>query len=127
MPKTALHRELPFLVDLRLPCGSIPVCLYGIFLCSVWSDNYMANHKSAAKKARHDAVARLRNRSNRSAMKTAIKRLLSVVSTGDKVAASALLPKTLGIVDKACRKGVLHKNAANRRKSRLTLKVNALA
>jgi small subunit ribosomal protein S20 len=86
----------------------------------------MANHKSAAKKARRDAAARLRNRSNRSAMKTAIKRLLGVVSTGDKEAASALLPRTLGIVDKACNKGVLHKNAANRRKSRLTLKVNAL-
>ena len=87
----------------------------------------MANHKSAAKKARHDAAVRLRNRSNRSAMKTAIKRFLGVVSTGDKVAASTLLPSTLGVVDRACRKGVLHKNAANRYKSRLTLKVNALA
>lgn len=87
----------------------------------------MANHKSAAKKARHDAAVRLRNRSNRSAMKTAIKRFLGVIATGDKVAASTLLPQTLGIVDKACRKGVLHKNAANRHKSRLTIKVNALA
>jgi small subunit ribosomal protein S20 len=87
----------------------------------------MANHNSAAKKARHDAVVRLRTRSNRSAMKTAIKRFLGVVSTGDKVAASAMLPKTLGVVDKACRKGVLHKNAANRYKSRLTLKVNTIA
>jgi small subunit ribosomal protein S20 len=87
----------------------------------------MANHKSAAKKARHDGVVRLRTRSNRSAMKTAIKRFLGVVSTGDKAAASAVLPTTLGIVDKACRKGVLHKNTANRYKSRLTLKVNALA
>jgi len=87
----------------------------------------MANHKSAAKKARHDVAVRLRNRSNRSGMKTAIKRFLGVVSTGDKVAASALLPTTLGVVDRACRKGVLHKNAASRYKSRLTLKVNALA
>ncbi|MCL1893588.1 MAG: 30S ribosomal protein S20 [Holophagaceae bacterium] len=87
----------------------------------------MANHKSAAKKARHDLAVRLRNRANRSAMKTAIKRFLGVVSTGDKVSASALLPNTLSIVDKACRKGVLHKNAANRHKSRLTLKVNALS
>ena len=86
----------------------------------------MAHHKSAAKKARRDAAMRLRNRSNRSAMKTAIKRLLGAVSAGDKAAATALLPKTIGIVDKSCRKGVLHKNAANRRKSRLTLKVNAL-
>ncbi|MDR1842146.1 MAG: 30S ribosomal protein S20 [Holophagales bacterium] len=87
----------------------------------------MANHKSAAKKARRDIAARLRNRSNRSAMKTAIKRFLGVVSTGDKTAASIILPTTLGVVDRACRKGVLHKNAANRYKSRLTLKVNTLA
>lgn len=87
----------------------------------------MANHKSAAKKARRDAEARLRNRANRSTMKTALKKFLAVVATGNKAEAQALLPKTLGVVDKACRKGVLHKNAANRYKSRLTFKVNALA
>lgn len=87
----------------------------------------MANHKSAAKKARRDAEARLRNRSNRSALKTAVKKFLTVVSTGNKTEAAALLPATLGVVDKAVRKGVVHKNAANRAKSRLTLKVNALA
>ncbi|MDR0498578.1 MAG: 30S ribosomal protein S20 [Holophagales bacterium] len=87
----------------------------------------MANHKSATKKAHHDVAVRLRNRSSRSSMKTAIKRFLGVISTGDKVAALALLPTTIGVVDRACRKGILHKNAANRYKSRLTLKVNALA
>ena len=86
----------------------------------------MANHKSAAKKARRDAEARLRNRSNRSSKRTALKRFLSAVATGNKAEAQSLLPTTLGMVDKACRKGVLHKNAANRYKSRLTLKVNAL-
>jgi small subunit ribosomal protein S20 len=87
----------------------------------------MANHKSAAKKARRDAAARLRNRANRSSMKTAIKKFLGTISAGDKPAAAALLPITLGIVDKACNKGVLHKNAANRHKSRLTIKLNALS
>jgi small subunit ribosomal protein S20 len=87
----------------------------------------MANHKSAAKKARRDAEARLRNRSNRSTLKTAVKKFLAVLSTGNKTEAAALLPATLGVVDKAVRKGVVHKNAANRAKSRLTLKVNALA
>ena len=87
----------------------------------------MSNHKSAAKKARRDAEARLRNRSNRSSMRTALKRFLSAVATGNKAEAQSLLPTTLGMVDKACRKGVLHKNAANRYKSRLTLKANALA
>ena len=87
----------------------------------------MANHKSAAKKARRDAEARLRNRSNRSELKTAVKKFLVAVSTGSKTDAAALLPTTLGVVDRAVRKGVIHKNAANRAKSRLTLKVNALA
>jgi len=87
----------------------------------------MANHKSAAKKARRDAEARLRNRSNRSTVKSAVKRFLSAVATGSKAEVVALLPVTLGVVDKAVRKGVFHKNVANRAKSRLTLKVNALA
>jgi small subunit ribosomal protein S20 len=87
----------------------------------------MSNHKSAAKKARRDAEARLRNRSNRSTLKSAVKKFLTAISTGNKAEAAALLPKTLGVVDRAVRKGVVHKNAANRAKSRLTLKVNALA
>jgi small subunit ribosomal protein S20 len=87
----------------------------------------MSNHKSAAKKARRDAEARLRNRSNRSSLKSAVKKFLTAIATGNKAEAAALLPKTLGVVDRAVRKGVVHKNAANRAKSRLTLKVNALA
>lgn len=87
----------------------------------------MANHKSAAKKARRDAEARLRNRSNRSALKTAVKKFLAMVAEGNKTEAAKLLPLTQGLVDKACRKGVMHKNAADRTKSRLALKVNNLA
>jgi small subunit ribosomal protein S20 len=87
----------------------------------------MANHKSAIKKAHRDAEARLRNRANRSAMKSTLKKFLAVVASGKKAEAAALLPTTLGVVDKAVRKGVIHKNVANRAKSRLTLKVNALA
>jgi small subunit ribosomal protein S20 len=87
----------------------------------------MANHKSAVKKAAHDVEARLRNRANRSAMKSALKKFLVAVHAGKKTEATGLLPVTLGVVDRACKKGVLHKNAANRYKSRLTLKVNAMA
>jgi small subunit ribosomal protein S20 len=87
----------------------------------------MANHKSAAKKARRDAEARLRNRSNRSTLKTAVKKFLAVIAAGNKAEASKLLPETQGLVDKACRKGVMHKNAADRTKSRLAAKVNHLA
>ena len=87
----------------------------------------MANHKSAAKKARRDVEVRLNNRSNRSELKTAVKKFLTVLTTGVKVEAAKQLPLTQGLVDKACRKGVMHKNAANRTKSRMALKVNKLA
>ena len=87
----------------------------------------MANHKSAAKKARRDVEARLRNRANKSTMKTALKKFLSVVATGNRTEAQKALPVIMGVMDVAERKGVLPKNAANRYKSRLTLKVNALA
>lgn len=87
----------------------------------------MANHKSAAKKARRDVEARLRNRGSKSTMKTALKKFLTVIAAGNKTEAQKALPVIMGVMDKAERKGVLHKNAANRYKSRLTLKVNALA
>ncbi len=87
----------------------------------------MANHKSAAKKARRDEEARLRNRSNRSTLKTALKKFLVVVHGGSKTEAAGALPGIMGVVDKAAKKGILHKNAADRYKSRLTMKVNALA
>ena len=87
----------------------------------------MANHKSAAKKARRDAEARLRNRASRSSMKSSVKSFLAAVASGDKAKAVAALPVVMGVVDVAERKGVLHKNAANRHKSRFTLKVNAMA
>lgn len=87
----------------------------------------MANHKSASKKARRDDEARLRNRSTRSTLKTALKKFLIVVQGGSKTEAATQLPGIMGVVDKAAKKGILHKNAANRYKSRLTMKVNALA
>ncbi len=87
----------------------------------------MANHKSAVKKARRDAEVRLNNRSNRSELKTAVKKFLTAVEAGNKAEAATQLPLTQGMVDKACRKGVMHKNAADRTKSRLALKVNKLA
>ena len=48
----------------------------------------MANHKSAAKKARRDAEVRLRNRSNRSTLKTAVKGFLTLIAGGNKAEAA---------------------------------------
>ena len=52
----------------------------------------MANHKSAAKKARRDAEARLRNRGNRSTLKTAVKSFLALIATGKKDEAAICCP-----------------------------------
>jgi len=67
---------------------------------------------------------RVINRGNRSRLRTAMKELRSSLDKDGKESA-ALLPKTISEIDKAVQKGVLHRNAAARHKSRLTVRVNA--
>ena len=86
----------------------------------------MANTKSAEKRHRQNVVQRERNRSHRSRLRTAIKRLRSAVSSGDASAAEAILPETLSVIDKIAQKGVIHPNAASRYKSRLAKRVAEL-
>ena len=83
----------------------------------------MPNHKSAEKRVRQSERRRLINRANRSRLRTAMKELRSGLEKGGKEAAE-LLPKTISEIDKAVQKGVLHRNAAARQKSRLTVRVN---
>jgi small subunit ribosomal protein S20 len=70
---------------------------------------------------------RARNRKNLSLLKTQVKRLRAAIAKGDAEAARKLLPETVGSIDKASKKGVIHDNAASRYKSRLTRRINALA
>jgi len=70
---------------------------------------------------------RVRNRQNVSQLKTQVKKLRAAISEGNAKAAESLLPGTVGQIDKAAKKGVIHDNAAARYKSRLTRKVKALA
>jgi small subunit ribosomal protein S20 len=84
----------------------------------------MPNHKSAEKRVRQSERRRVNNRGNRAKLRTSIKKLRSTLSGNDKTQASALLPQTISEIDKAVRKGVLHRNAAARHKSRLTARVN---
>jgi len=87
----------------------------------------MANHPSAAKRARQALVRRERNRGIRSGVRTAIKKVETAVAAKDRdAAASALLAATSAIA-RATSKGVLHKNTAGRRVSRLQLLVNNLS
>ena len=86
----------------------------------------MAHHKSAKKRIRQDAKKRLRNRHIRSTLRTAIKNITQKIEEKDAEGSKELLTKTTSIIDKAVTKGVIHKNNAARRISRLTRKVNAL-
>ena len=86
----------------------------------------MPNHKSAEKRMRQSERRRQINRSNRTRVRGQIKKLRTALEggAGDM---KALLPETISIIDKAVQKGVLHKNAAARHKSRLTAHVNKTA
>jgi small subunit ribosomal protein S20 len=79
------------------------------------------------KRNRQSIATRGRNRQNLSQLKTQVKKLRTAIDAGDGEAASKLLPDTVAEIDKAAKKGVLHDNAADRHKSRLTRKVNAVS
>ena len=82
----------------------------------------MPNHKSAEKRVRQNEKRRDINRGNRGRLRTGIKKLRAALESGDKGSAQALLPATVSLIDKAVQKGVLHRNAAARYKSRLTVR-----
>ena len=77
----------------------------------------MPNIKSAIKRVKVTEKKNLRNRMVKSAMKTQIKKFETAVSANE--ADATILSATQGAVDKALAKGVIHKNAANRKKARL--------
>lgn len=87
----------------------------------------MANHKSAEKRVRQNAKRNEINRSNRSKLRTSIKKLRTSVASHDKNGSVELLNPTVSLIDKAVNKGIIHKNTAARYKSRLTKHVNDLA
>jgi len=87
----------------------------------------MPNHQSAEKRMRQNERRRLVNRGNRTRMRTQIKKLRAALSAGDTSALKSALAETVSVIDKSVQKGVLHRNAAARYKSRLTARVNQLA
>ncbi len=82
----------------------------------------MPNIKSAAKRVRVSEAKRERNRVAKSAYKTAVKRFNRALETGAENK-EEVLRSTMKAIDKAAAKGIIHKNAAARRKSRLTKKL----
>ena len=87
----------------------------------------MANIKSAKKRILVAEANRQRNVAFKTSIKTAIKKALSLSASDDKEALNASVAKVYQLCDKAVSKGILHKNTAARRKSRLMLAINKLA
>ncbi len=87
----------------------------------------LANIKSAKKRILVSRKRAERNKSIRSAVKTSIKGVEAAITAGDKAAAEEALKKSISAIDKACTKGVYHKNNASRKVSRLSKAVNKMA
>jgi small subunit ribosomal protein S20 len=87
----------------------------------------MANIKSAMKRIRQSEKRRLRNAAVRSTVRTSVKGARAAIGGGPADQARETLQATIQILDKAVTKGVIHKNTAARKKSRLTRQLNALA
>ena len=83
----------------------------------------MANIESQKKRNRQNEAARLRNRAMRSELKTRARNAVEVAESGDATAAEAALRDAQQRIDMAVSKGLLHKNTAARRKSRLAKQV----
>ena len=86
----------------------------------------MANIKSQVKRNRTNEIARVRNQSVRSSLRTAIRKFRGAVEAGDKTAATELLVSTSRELDKAVSKGVVHRNQAANKKSSMAKAANSL-
>jgi small subunit ribosomal protein S20 len=86
----------------------------------------VANIKSAIKRIRQQEKRRVRNAAVRSTMRTAVRSTRAAIEAKQLDEARQTLARTIQLLDKAVTKGVLHRNAAARRKSRLTRQLNAL-
>ena len=87
----------------------------------------MPNIKSSKKDVISSKIAYEKNKANKSELKTNLKKFDAALVSGDKTAAAAAYAVAVKSVDQAVKQGLLHKNNAARKKSSLTLKLNAMA
>jgi small subunit ribosomal protein S20 len=87
----------------------------------------VANSKSAEKRARQAVEHRTRNVTHRSTVRTAIKKVVTAIAAGKKDEAAAALKSATPVIDSMVNKGIIHRNKADRHKSRLSQAVKALA
>lgn len=86
----------------------------------------MANIKSAEKRIRVTKAKTLRNRMIKSALKTIIKKFEATITANNAAEAKPAFTRVVKALDMAASKGIIHKNMAARKKSRLASKLNAL-
>ncbi|HKS38516.1 MAG TPA: 30S ribosomal protein S20 [Verrucomicrobiae bacterium] len=86
----------------------------------------MPNTKSAERRMRNSSRKHLQNESVRSRLKTLEKNYLALVTTGKKDEAAAAFRAASSAFDKAAKTGVLHRNSASRKKSRLSIRLARL-
>ena len=87
----------------------------------------MASHASALKAHRQSLKRRDRNRQFRSRLRGALKRIRTAIDGKDLTAAKAALNDTVSLIDKMASKGIIHRNAAGRYKSRLVTRLASRA
>ncbi len=87
----------------------------------------MANSAQAKKRARQNAVLRLHNMAQRSAYRTAVKKVRKAIEAGDKTAAQDALQSNMSVMDSLADKNIVHKNKASRQKSRLSAAIKSMA
>src|SRR3954449_7176071 len=107
--------------DFRLP-GHYPVPA----VLRLEQGSLVANIKSQIKRNRQNEKRHARNKAVRSELKTRVKRAVTTAEAGDEQAADAA-KTAVKRLDKAATKGIIHKNAAARRKSRLQKRLNKIA
>ncbi len=83
----------------------------------------MANIKSAIKRAKLAEIRRLRNQGVKTSVKSAIRKVATSLSAGDASAVGESFREAASTIDRAVSKGVLHKNTAARKKSRLAKQI----
>ena len=111
-------------VYIKRPC---PILMKQNIISECLEVYTLAKIKSAKKRILVTKTRNERNKSIKSAVKTAIKKVEAAVAANDKAAAEAALLSATSVIDKAAKKGVYHKNNAARKVSRLAKAVNAMA
>ena len=87
----------------------------------------MANSAQARKRARQADRIRLQNMAQRSAYRTAVKKVRKAIEAGDKAAAAIVFQESMSAMDRLADKRSVHKNKASRHKSRLSSAIKAMA